>query len=125
LTTILSNQLLESLNLVMVVGLSVDYVVHLAEGYCRSKYTDRLNRVQHTLEEVGISVISGAFTTLGAGMFMLFAKILFFTQFGLFIFTTIGLSILFALMFFIPLLGITGPERDVGNLTKLSKCCRK
>ncbi|ELU03862.1 hypothetical protein CAPTEDRAFT_209557 [Capitella teleta] len=117
--------LLESLNLVLVVGLSVDYVVHLAEGYSRSKYTDRLGRVQHMLEEVGISVISGACTTLGASLFLLFAKILFFTEFGVFLFSTIGLSILFALMFFCTILGIIGPENDTGKLSNILKCCRK
>ena len=68
-------QLLESLNLVLVVGLAVDYVVHLAEGYARSPASDRLTRTKDTLEEVGISVLSGATTTLGASIFLLAAKI--------------------------------------------------
>jgi predicted RND superfamily exporter protein len=124
------NQMLESLNLVLVVGLSVDYVVHLAEGYSRSLRKDRLGRVQDMLEEVGISVVSGAFTTLGASFFLLFAEILFFTQFGLFMFSTIGLSLLFACIFFSTVMGIMGPQDEVGSLKPLYRaigkfCCRR
>ncbi|ELT97356.1 hypothetical protein CAPTEDRAFT_185181 [Capitella teleta] len=104
--------MLESLNLVLVVGLSVDYVVHLAEGYSRSLHTDRLGRLHDMLEEVGISIVSGAFTTLGASFFLLFAQILFFTQFGLFMFSTIGLSLLFACIFFSTIMGVIGPQNE-------------
>ena len=51
-TELCSFKLLESLNLVLVVGLAVDYVVHLAEGYSRSVYSDRRRRTQTALEEV-------------------------------------------------------------------------
>jgi predicted RND superfamily exporter protein len=114
---------LESLNLVLVVGLAVDYVVHLAEGYSRSAHSDRLNRLRDALEEVGISVLSGALTTLGASMFLLIAHILFFSQFGIFMFSTIGLSILYALGFFTTMLGIMGPQNEFGSLKPLYRWC--
>lgn len=107
---------LESLNLTLVVGLAVDYVVHLAQGYVSASSSKRLARVQSTLGHVGISVLSGACTTLGASVFMFGAKILFFFQFGIFIFSTVGFSLLFALAFFITILGIAGPEGSVGSL---------
>ena len=75
-----SQQVMVSLNLCLVVGLSVDYVVHLAEGYHLSVRKDRLGRTQDMLERLGISVLSGAATTLGAAFFMMFAKIQFFLQ---------------------------------------------
>ena len=109
----------------LVVGLAVDYVVHLAEGYSRSPHTDRLGRLQDTLEEVGISVLSGAVTTLGSSLFLLLAKILFFTQFGLFMFCTIGFSILYALGLFTTVLGIIGPENNTGSLLNICKPCKK
>jgi uncharacterized membrane protein YdfJ with MMPL/SSD domain len=104
------------LNLALVVGLAVDYVVHLAEGYSRSEARDRRGRVQEMLERVGISVLSGAVTTLGASLFMLFAKILFFMQFGIFMFCTIGFSLLYAIGLFATLLAIIGPEGDTGSI---------
>jgi predicted RND superfamily exporter protein len=118
-------QMLESLNLVLVVGLSVDYVVHLAEGYSRSAHNDRLGRTRDALEEVGISVLSGAATTLGASMFLLFAQILFFTEFGVFMFSTILFSILYALGFFITLIALIGPQNEFGSLKPFYRWCAK
>ena len=118
------------MNLVLVVGLSVDYVVHLAEGYSRSVHEHRLGRTRDMLEEVGISVVSGALTTIGASVFLLFAEILFFAQFGIFMFCTIFFSISYALVFFVTLVAIIGPQKEFGSLKPIyrwfgSKCCRK
>ncbi|KAK7504971.1 hypothetical protein BaRGS_00003999 [Batillaria attramentaria] len=107
---------LESLNLSLVVGLAVDYVVHLAEGYHVSPAPDRITRVRDMLEHVGISILSGALTTLGAALFMFAAVIVFFLQFGIFIFATIGFSLFYALFGFSIIMGIVGPERDQGSL---------
>ena len=115
--------------MVLVVGLSVDYVVHLAEGYSRSLKQDRLGRTKDMLEEVGISVLSGSVTTLGSSIFLIFSKIVFLYQFGLFMFMTILFSIIFALLLFTTLVGLIGPEKKVGSLTpvieKLKKCLKK
>ncbi|XP_002736516.1 protein dispatched homolog 1-like [Saccoglossus kowalevskii] len=107
---------LESLNLSIIVGLAVDYVVHLAQGYHLSQKEDRLGRLQDTLEHVAVSVVSGAATTLGASLFMLFAQIIFFMQFGIFMFATIGFSLVFSLGLFTTLLGIMGPQGQTGSL---------
>jgi predicted RND superfamily exporter protein len=107
---------LESLNLTLVVGLAVDYVVHLAEGYMELKHETRDVKVKHTLTHVGISVLSGACTTLGASIFLLAAKILFFFQFGIFIFCTIGFSILYSLFFFPTVMALVGPEGEHGSI---------
>ncbi|KAL4237665.1 hypothetical protein ACF0H5_002379 [Mactra antiquata] len=108
--------LLEALNMCMVVGLTVDYVVHLAEGYHMSKHTDRKSRVQDMLEVMGISVFSGACTTLGASIFMFFAQIQFIIKFGMFMFCTIGFSLIYSLGFFTTLMGVIGPEGDRGSI---------
>ncbi|XP_078001163.1 protein dispatched homolog 1-like [Glandiceps talaboti] len=108
--------LLESLNLSLIVGLAVDYVVHLAEGYRLSPKEDRFGRLNDTLEHVGISVVSGAATTLGASAFMLFAKIMFFKQFAIFMFCTIGFSLIFSLGLFTTVLGLMGPQGETGSL---------
>ena len=122
--------ILESLNLTLIVGLAVDYVVHLAEGYMALEDEDRVTRVKYTLGHVGISVFSGACTTLGASIFMLAAKILFFSQFGIFIFCTIAFSILYALFFFTTVLALIGPEGNTGSLRPIMRrfknfiCCK-
>ena len=109
-------QVLESLNLSMVVGLAVDYVIHLAEGYSTAPEATREQCVRTMLHHVGISVVSGAFTTLGASLFMMFAQILFFMRFSIFMLCTIGFSMLYALGFFTALLATVGPQNDFGAI---------
>ena len=122
-------QVLESLNLVLVVGLAVDYVVHLAEGYCRSHHSDRLGRTKDMLMEVGVSVLSGAVTTMGAAALLMFAQIIFFFQFGLFIFCTILFSICYALLLFSTFMALAGPQGTTGSikplLNKISGLCKR
>ncbi|XP_076442808.1 protein dispatched homolog 1-like [Babylonia areolata] len=114
---------LVSLNMCIVVGLAVDYVVHLAEGYHMSHARDRKTRLKHALERMGISVFSGACTTLGASSFMLFAQIQFFYQFGIFMFCTIGFSLLFSLGLYTTLMGIVGPEGSTGDILTGVRWC--
>lgn len=109
----------------MVVGLSVDYIVHLAEAYRSSPSTGRTDRVHHMLESIGLSVVSGAVTTIGAAVFMLFAKIQFFFQFGIFIISTVGISLLFALFGFTTFLSLCGPQGETGCLKAFVRGCKK
>lgn len=104
--------------------MSVDYVVHLAEGYHLSPHKDRVSRTRDMLEAMGSPVISGACTTLGASAFMFFAQIQFAFQFGTFIFCNIGFSLLFSLGFFTTFMGIFGPENDSGSLKNVYKSCK-
>ncbi|KAJ8303403.1 hypothetical protein KUTeg_019799 [Tegillarca granosa] len=115
---------LVSLNMCMLVGLAVDYVVHLAEGYNMSEHKDRLSRTRDMLEEMATSVFAGACTTLGASLFMFFTQITFFTQFGIFLFCTVGFSLVFSLGMFSVLMSLIGPENDTGSLTALYRKMR-
>ncbi|KAI0215660.1 hypothetical protein LSAT2_032285 [Lamellibrachia satsuma] len=103
--------ILESMNLILVVGLAVDYVVHLAQSYAHSPYHGRLERTRHALEQVGFSMMSGACTTLGASAFLLFCDFVYFRQFGLILFATIGFSFIYAIGLFMTVLGMIGHER--------------
>ena len=58
--------------------MAVDYVAHMSEAYLDAPYTDRRRRAKAMLARCGISVLSGAISTLGATMFLFFAYILFF-----------------------------------------------
>lgn len=108
-----------SMNMCMVVGLTVDYVVHLAEGYTLSLHLDRLSRVRDMLDEMAISVFFGACTTLGATIFMLPSELAFFLQFAIFMFVTIGFSLVFSMGMFVTIMGLIGPQGDTGNLLVL------
>jgi len=60
----------ESLSMVIMIGFSVDYVVHLSSEYLHSVHQSRNDKMKQAYSEMGISVVSGTFTTLGASLFL-------------------------------------------------------
>eukprot|EP00493_Phyllostaurus_siculus_P012923 UN13112 len=80
--------ILESIIHVMVVGMAVDYVVHLGEAYLEAAdvHHDRHSRARDMLETRGFSIISGAVSTLGGISILLAAFVLFFKKFAIVMF---------------------------------------
>lgn len=115
---------LESLNLTLVVGLAIDYIVHMAEGFHISKKKTRKEKLLEVLHETGVSAVSGAFSTLGAAVFLLFAQILFFMQFGLFVFCTVLFAIFYSMGIFVVLMALVGPETDKFSISKFFRKVR-
>ena len=109
-------QVLEAVNLILVVGLAVNYVEHLAQAYAYGSYDGRLERTQNALEQVGVSVLSGAGTTVGASAFILFCDFVVFRKFGFILFATFGFSFIYAIGFFMTVLGMIGPEGHAGSI---------
>lgn len=103
------------IGLIMVPGLSVDFTAHLAEAYTGAKYEDREQRITHALEHSGVSVVSGAVSTLLASGCLLFCTVSFFKTFGTMIFITIWLAIIFSLFFFPSMMALVGPRGHVGD----------
>ena len=66
-----------STNISMVVGLAVDYVVHLAEGYHMSTCRGRKERVKSALRSMAMPVFSAACTSIVASIFMTLSKLKF------------------------------------------------
>merc|ERR1711871_631867 len=128
---------IESISITVLVGLSVDYVVHLANSYIeanvddikkrRPKYKDEVSaasgispmqerelRVFGALEEMGVTVFGGACTSLGASGMLFLCWFQTFFKFGGFMFMTITTSFIYANFFLMPLLSMVGP---------VGKCC--
>eukprot|EP00927_Polykrikos_kofoidii_P029474 TRINITY_DN2548_c0_g2_i3.p1 TRINITY_DN2548_c0_g2~~TRINITY_DN2548_c0_g2_i3.p1 ORF type:complete len:1131 (-),score=131.89 TRINITY_DN2548_c0_g2_i3:175-3567(-) len=101
--------------LIMAVGLSVDYTVHLVHAYNECEGT-REERVKKCLSSMGITVLSGAATSLLAAVPLFFCKGIFFFQFGVFVFQTIFLSMLLAVFNLPPLLLLFGPTGHTGDI---------
>lgn len=108
------------MTIVILIGLSIDYVVHLANHYVESVYPDRHRKIKVSLRDLGISIVSGALTTAGAGFFLLFGTVIIFNKFAILILSTIFFSLMFSLLFFSALMHAFGPENDFGSLLK---CC--
>jgi len=48
--------MLEAIIFVMVIGMSVDYVVHMSDAYLQSVHTDRAGRSRFMLGKMGMSI---------------------------------------------------------------------
>ena len=59
--------------------------------------------------------MGGAITTAGAGLVMFACQLLFFVKMAILIVSTIILSTLYSLYFFMGILLLIGPENDVGT----------
>ena len=124
----------ESVAIVIMIGFSVDYVVHFASAYVECPYSQkRDSRIRFSLFTMGISIIGGAITTFASGFFLIFPEMLFFKKFGFLVMTTIALSLLYAMTFFIALLAAFGPNGNTGTVpiksifARIKKvlCCKR
>lgn len=68
----------ESIAMVIIIGFSVDYVVHLAAHYGHCQSYDRGSKSENSISAMGVSIFSGAVTTFGSGIFLFGGTIIFF-----------------------------------------------
>lgn len=115
---------IEAVIYVMVVGMSVDYVVHLSEAYLASGESKREGRTRRMLGIVGSSVLSGAISTLLGIFWLFFATNQIFFKFGSFIFFLISCSCLMSLVAFTAAMTYVGPEGKNGNIYVCFQKCR-
>ena len=106
----------ESLMGSLVVGFSVDYTIHLGHMFVvagnEHDIRHRVDRFSFAIRKMGSTVVVGAVTTLGAGLFMLPCQLVSFYKLGLLMVTTIFFSLLYAFGFVMPLLAAAGPSGD-------------
>eukprot|EP00933_Yihiella_yeosuensis_P033036 TRINITY_DN26744_c0_g1_i1.p1 TRINITY_DN26744_c0_g1~~TRINITY_DN26744_c0_g1_i1.p1 ORF type:complete len:651 (+),score=92.90 TRINITY_DN26744_c0_g1_i1:1-1953(+) len=115
---------IEAIIYVMVIGLSVDYVIHLADAYLECPDEKSEDRVQFMVTKMGVSVLSGAISSLGAAFFMMLCKSLFMVKFGIVIMFTISTSVITSLVFFPALLLVIGPSGNQGKGKRVVKWIR-
>jgi len=65
-----------------VLGMAVDYLIHLAHAYRHSLFTDRYHKSRAAVFARGQSIVSSAITTFGAVLPLLWAQLLPLRQFG-------------------------------------------
>ncbi len=109
----------ESIAGIIIIGFSVDYTVHLGhmfnEAEAHGQHT-RTEKFEYTSEKIVGTIVGGAITTAGAGVFMFACQLTFFFKMAALIVCTIVLSYVYSLGFFMALLYLVGPERDQGNV---------
>jgi len=138
--------LIESVAFTIVVGLSVDYTVHLGIAYMNklAKINDRQSLdkkleikqdkgedmtssgddpriilVKATAAEIGSAILGGAITTTTSVLMLFFCQITFFAKFGQFVFVNIVASFIITFTTFLALLLIIGPLGHTGDIKYL------
>jgi len=101
----------EALSIAIMVGMSVDYVIHLAHAYNHSALVGTFARSRSALLARGRSVVGAGFTTAGASIILLFCNVQLFPAFGKILLTLTSLSLLFALVGLSVVLMIFGPSQ--------------
>jgi len=109
----------EAISGVIVIGYSVDYVLHLAHMYCEAGehgHHTKGERAEFAIRNIGSTVFAGAITTAGSGSVMFVCFFTFFQKMALLITVTIMYSFLFSLGFFMSLVWLAGPEGNCRSL---------
>jgi hypothetical protein len=106
----------------IVIGLAVDYTVHLGHVYTEALEPSRGGKMGTAASVMGVTVVAGALTTFGCAFFMFFCQLTFFTKMATLIGGTIGYSLLYSLFFFMPLLALLGPS---GKISSTAEHCRR
>lgn len=108
-----------SILIVMVVGMAVDYAVHLTHFYNEAA-GDRYEKAQAALHGVGVSVVGGAITTAGAAFPLCFSpNYQFFYQAGVFILCVAFYGIIFSFTLLMPLFMVCGPTGETGDISAM------
>ena len=77
---------------------------------------------------MGVSIFSGAMTTIGSAAFLFGGKMAFFQKFAFMISTTICLALIYSLIYYIALSHGFGPEGHSGDIMHMLgeciNCCK-
>lgn len=107
---------IESISVVITIGFSVDYVIHLSNDYMHSSAESRHDKMKQAYTEMGISILSGAITTFVAGIPLFGGKLIFFNKFGILICFTVAISFFVSMAFFGAICHICGPQNGFTNI---------
>jgi hypothetical protein len=87
-----------------------DLQVHLGHIYTESKQQGRRGKMAEAATVMGVTVLAGGVTTFGCACFMFPCQLTFFSKMATLIGGTIGFSLLYSLLFFMPLCALAGPS---------------
>ena len=104
--------IVESIAVVVLIGFSVDYIVHFSAEYMHSREKTRSLKMRQSYRQMGISIFSGYMTTVGSGIWLLLCQLSFFYKFGQTISLTVTFAFLTATLTFGAMMHTFGPEGD-------------
>ena len=107
---------IECVCLTIIIGLSIDYCLHLGHSYTHAYASDRYKRTRNAVADVGSSVFGASMTTVVSMLVLLLCTIKIFNVIGTIIAVTILLAVAFSLGTFAAMLSMCGPEGNSGNV---------
>ena len=112
--------IVEAVSITILVGMSVDFILHLAEAFTKSPFHARGDRGEDAVARLGAAVSAAGITTFIAVIPMLGCTIQIMYKFGVIIPVCIVLSLFYSLHMFVPLIMQFGPQgSDMGFLRGL------
>jgi hypothetical protein len=99
----------ESLGVSIFVGLSANYLLHIAHSFHTSNINERSVKIQNCIWMVGSPILWSALSTIGGSLFLFACRTWLLTELGILICTIIALSLLFSVGFLLALLACVGP----------------
>jgi len=118
----------EAVCLSIIVGMSVDYALHIGHALVHSDYFDRVGRARDSITMVGMSVLGGATTTVGSMVVLMFCTIHTFVVMGLIMIMTIVWSVLASMGTMLCASSMIGPQGHQGDIVYFFRyvlCCRE
>eukprot|EP01125_Pyxidicula_operculata_P022221 TRINITY_DN896_c0_g1_i4.p1 TRINITY_DN896_c0_g1~~TRINITY_DN896_c0_g1_i4.p1 ORF type:complete len:1558 (-),score=465.23 TRINITY_DN896_c0_g1_i4:2150-6823(-) len=125
---------LEAISVSIMVGLSCDYIFHMADAYNRAKSNPKFETAatpqeqrylitKNALWHMGVSILGGATTTAVSSAMLLNTTILIFYNFGILVTATIIISLFFTLFFFTSIMIVIGPRGTYGDFWFAAENC--
>ena len=99
----------ESLGVSIFVGLSSNYLLHIAHAYHTSKIKERSIKIQRAVFVVGSPILWSSLSTIIGSAFLFACRTWLLTELGILICTVIALSLIFSMGFLLALLSAIGP----------------
>merc|ERR1712176_791651 len=104
--------IIEIISVPTVVGLTIDYALHITHAYIHSPFPDRVRRAKSAVNDLGSSVLASAMTTISAMVILYFATIVIFSDLGWVVGSTTAFGVALALFVCPPCLMYMGPQYD-------------
>ena len=101
--------MIESTSVIVFIGISVDYVVHICHNYTHALETSRKARMDFAYRQIGKAIIGGALTSCFSAGFLIICQASSLNKFGVLLLTTILCSMLTALIMLPSVLYLMGP----------------
>ena len=111
--------LIESACVIVFIGISFDYVIHVCHEYIHCIHEVRKERMDSAYKYMGETIFSGALTTSFSGIFLALCESNALNKFGVLLIITIISSLVVALIFLPSILYILGPQYKNGDIKSI------